>query len=174
MMLGSGALTLRSFRAADVEPLARIANNPNVARNLLDRFPHPYSVVDAERWIAFATSPEYIDSQLAIEMNGKIAGGIGFHRLGDPHHRCAELGYWVAESHWGLGIATAAVSLVTELAFRHHDYDRLEAGVFSWNEASKRVLEKNGYTLEGVLRGRIRKQGRAIDQHMYARLRPSG
>jgi len=78
--------------------------------------------------------------------------------------RSAEIGYWLGEPFWGRGIATEALGAMTEYAFAHFDICRLEAGVFEWNPASARVLEKNGYVLEGRARLGVVKDGRLGDR----------
>ena len=62
---------------------------------------------------------------------------------------------------------------VTERVFRVEDARRIWAGVFSGNPASGRVLEKAGYTLEGVHRAHVIKAGEVRDELIYARLRPT-
>lgn len=51
------------------------------------------------------------------------------------------------------------------------DIKRIEAGVFSWNKASMKVLEKNGFKLEGILKKAIKKENKYIDEHMYAKIK---
>ena len=58
------------------------------------------------------------------------------------------LGYWLAEDHWGKGIATWAVQTVVSLACEQAHFVRIEAMVYEHNVASVRVLEKCGFTLE--------------------------
>jgi RimJ/RimL family protein N-acetyltransferase len=64
------------------------------------------------------------------------------------------------------------VRAVTGYAFATFDICRLEAGVFEWNPASARVLEKAGYTLEGRARLGVTKDGRTGDRLLYALVRP--
>ena len=89
------------------------------------------------------------------------------------HRRSAEIGYWLGEPFWGRGIATLAVRAVTAHAFDTHDLTRVFACVFEWNPASARVLEKAGYTREATLRKSVFKDGRTIDQFLYAIVRES-
>jgi RimJ/RimL family protein N-acetyltransferase len=78
----------------------------------------------------------------------------------------------LGEPYWGRGIATEAVRAVTDYAFRTFDLCRLHAGVFEWNLASMRVLEKAGYTLEARHRRSVTKDGQTIDRLVYALVRP--
>lgn len=163
--------TLRPWRAGDEPSLVRHADNPNVSRNLKDRFPYPYTAADAADWIRHAGS-QTPSRSLAIVVDGAAVGGIGIELGTDVFRRSAEIGYWLGEAYWGRGIATEALRAMTEYAFAHFDICRLEAGVFDWNPASARVLEKNGYVLEGRARLGVIKDGRMGDRLLYALIRP--
>lgn len=165
-----GACTVRPWAPADLEALARHANDAAVWRNLRDLFPHPYTREDAEAWIARSAERDP-PREFAIEVDGEAAGGIGLMPREDVHRRTAEIGYWVARPWWGRGIATAAVRAVSGYAFQTFDLVRLEAFVFEWNPASRRVLEKAGYVLEGRLRRSVTKEGSTMDSFLYALVR---
>jgi RimJ/RimL family protein N-acetyltransferase len=162
---------LRPWRAGDEPSLVRHANNRKVWRNLMDRFPHPYTRADAHEWIGLSSGETPV-TKFAIVVDGEAAGGIGLELRTDVHRRSAEIGYWLCEAVWGRGIATEALRAVTEYAFAHFDLCRLEAGVFEWNPASMRVLEKAGYTLEGRARLAVTKDGQTIDRLLYTLVRP--
>jgi RimJ/RimL family protein N-acetyltransferase len=163
--------TLRPFRRDDEPSLVRHANNRNVSRNLRDRFPFPYTAADAREWTTRVSAQAPVAS-FAIVVDGEVVGGIGVEPGADVFRRSAEIGYWLGEPFWGRGIATEALRAVTEYAFRTFDICRLEAGVFDWNPASARVLEKAGYTLEGRARLAVTKDGRTGDRLLYALVRP--
>ena len=107
----------------------------------------------------------------AIVVEGDAVGGIGIELGRDVFLRSAEVGYWLGEPYWGRGIATEALRAVTEYAFTTFDLCRLQAGVFEWNPASMRVLEKAGYTLEARHRKNVTKDGQTIDRVVYALVR---
>lgn len=171
MELKLSRCTLRPWRAGDEASLVRNADNRNVSRNLKDRFPYPYTAADALQWIAHA-SVQSPPSSFAIVVDGAAVGGIGIELGIDVFRRSAEIGYWLGEPYWGRGIATEALRAMTEYAFAHFDICRLEAGVFEWNPASARVLEKAGYTLEGRARRGVVKDGRTGDRLLYGLVRP--
>ena len=108
----------------------------------------------------------------AIVVSDEAIGGIGLTLGTDVFRRSAEIGYWLGEPFWGRGIATEALRAVTEYAFRHFDICRLEAGVFDWNPASARVLEKVGYVREGRARLGVTKDGRTGDRVLHGLVRP--
>jgi len=158
--------TVRSWRASDAESLTRHANNRRIWLNLRDAFPHPYTQRDARAFLqSLNTAPE---TMFAIEVDGEAAGGIGFVLKPDVERVSAEIGYWLAESVWGRGIATEALEAVTAHAVAAHGLTRLYAVPFAYNTASCRVLEKAGYVLEGRLRKSAIKDGTIIDQMQYA------
>ncbi|UYZ58454.1 GNAT family N-acetyltransferase [Hymenobacter latericus] len=159
---------LRPFAAADAPALARHANDRDIWLNLRDRFPHPYSLADAEWYLGFVQHEGAADVHLCIEVDGEATGSISVLFQGDVHRREAEIGYWLGRAHWGRGIATAAVQALTAYALGNFDVCRLYATVFEHNLASARVLEKAGYTLEARLRKSITKDGQTLDGLLYA------
>lgn len=161
---------MRRWREGDEPALAAAANHRAIWLGLRDRFPHPYTLADAEAWVALTVAdPE--PWNLTIEVDGAVAGGIGLVRQSDVHRISAELGYWLTPACWGRGIMTAAVSGFSEWAFATQELERIFAVTFESNPASARVLEKSGYLLEGVLRHSVLKDGRLMDSRLYARLR---
>ncbi len=159
--------TVRSWRLDDAESLVRFANNRNIARHLRDSFPHPYTSEDADDWIeiAGAQQPEV---NFAITVDGVAVGGIGFEFNCDVFRKTGEIGYWLGEPFWGRGIATEAVRALTTWAFETLPFKRIYAGVFSSNPASMRVLDKAGYKREACLHHNIYKDGRLLDEVVYA------
>ncbi len=161
---------MRGWRPTDVPALVKYADNRNIWLNLRDRFPNPYCEEDAQEWIERANTQQS-ELSYAIASHEEAIGGIGLQLQQDVYRRSAEIGYWLAEPFWGQGIATKAVRALTEYAFSNLDLIRLYAMVFEWNPASVRVLEKAGYTSEGRLRKSVTKDGKTIDQLLYAIVR---
>lgn len=167
MELQTPQCTIRSWQWSDRNSLVRQANNRKIWINVRDRFPYPYRIDDADRWLAFATSARP-ETNFAIAVEAKAVGGIGFAIQEDVNRLSAEIGYWLGEEFWGKGITTVALRAVTEHAFATYPLCRLYASVFEWNRASCRVLEKAGYSLEGIMRRSAVKDGQTIDQFLYA------
>lgn len=162
--------SVRSWRWKDRDAIVRHANDRSVWINLRDRFPHPYTVADAQHWLELVVDRQP-ETNFAIAVDNEAAGGIGFTLQDDVGFRSAEIGYWLGRTYWGRGIATEALIAVTEHAFANYDICRLFAHVFEWNPKSMRVLEKAGYRCEGRLRKSVTKDGETIDQLMYALIR---
>jgi RimJ/RimL family protein N-acetyltransferase len=162
--------TLREWRADDARSLVLRANNPAVSRNLAEIFPYPYTANDADKWLTrfVGVSPQ---TQFAIVVDGTAVGGIGVFLGSDIHRRSAEIGYWLAEEHWGKGIMTEAVRAVTRYAFSTFDVAHVFAGLFARNDGSRRVLEKAGFVFEGRLRQHVTKGGETMDDLIYGIVR---
>lgn len=160
---------VRTWRAADAKSLVPLADNRKVWINLTNRFPHPYTLGDARRWLKDAAM-EDVPRNFALECDGALCGGIGLQMGDDLRAGTAEVGYWLGEPFWGRGLATAALGAFTGHAFADLRLRRVFARVLEWNPASARVLEKCGYVLEGRLRRSALKDGKVADELLYARL----
>src|SRR5262245_24755008 len=132
---------VRSWKAADMHSLVRHANNHRVSRQLRDRFPHPYTAKHARAFLSIVLRQQP-ETLFAIAVDGEAVGGIGFHLQTDVERVSAEIGYWLGESVWGRGIATEALSAVTQHAVATHGLTRVFAVPFAENTASCRVLEQ--------------------------------
>jgi [ribosomal protein S5]-alanine N-acetyltransferase len=159
--------TLRPWVNEDLETLVKFANNWNIAKNLTDKFPFPYNEDHGKAFIEFATKDHPIHI-FAIDIDGASAGGIGIHPQDDIFKKNAELGYWLAEPFWGMGIISSAIRQMTNFAFETYDIDRVFARPFGTNIASQRVLEKNGFQLEAKFAKTILKNGEMLDELVYA------
>ncbi|MCP4639359.1 MAG: GNAT family N-acetyltransferase [bacterium] len=171
MEIKGSQFVLRPWRAGDEPHIVEHANDSEVSRNLGDKFPYPYTLDDAYAFVRRCLEISGPNRMFAIEVDGAPCGGLGLHPFDDVMSHTVMIGYWLGKKYWGRGIATEAVGLATHHAFRVLDYERVEANVFAWNPASARVLEKNGYTLEGRLRNRVYKRGELVDEFIYGKLR---
>lgn len=160
-------MILREFGPDDIYSIVKHASNFNVSKYLTAKFPCPYKTEHAEWWINVGSK---IGHHRAIDIDGECVGGIGITFGEGEHLYSCQIGYWLGESHWGKGIATEALSVMTNDAFSSKRIVRLYAPVFSPNKASMRVLEKCGYTLEGIMVNSVYKNDTFMDEHIYAKL----
>lgn len=78
------------------------------------------------------------------------------------------MSYFIGEVDcWGKGYGSEAVGLVVRLAFEELGLFRLQAGAYSSNVASIRVLARNGFVQEGCLRQALVTQGTMRDDHLW-------
>lgn len=163
---------IRTWRTTDAADLAKSLNNKKIHNNLRDGLPLPYTESDALEYINAMLAAKNGDTfAFAITVDDKAVGSIGVFRQSNIHNRTAEMGYYVAEPFWGKGIATTAVELVCRYVFEHSDIIRIFAEPFAFNSASCRILEKNGFVFEGVLRQNAVKNGVVVDMNMYSILK---
>jgi RimJ/RimL family protein N-acetyltransferase len=165
----SGKYMIRDWQRDDGESVARYANNRKIWINLRDIFPHPYTIANAEAFLSIVMEDDP-KTVFAIANEVEAIGSIGLMVGKDVHRFTAELGYWLAEPFWGKGIMTAAVKRITEYAFSSFGLKRVYAEPYTTNTASARVLEKAGFKYEGHLRASAFKDGRLVDQLLYARV----
>ena len=149
-VLETERLMLRAPKLEDAKHVAALANDRRIAENTR-RIPHPYSLADAEDFIATANTPQSPHARsltfLIATHRGLPVGacGIATHDEAAP-----EIGYWLGVKHWGQGYATEAVRAVIDFAFTELAHDSLCAGARVTNPASRRVLEKCGFQWTGV------------------------
>ena len=163
---------IRGWRPEDKSALAALLNNQNIQNNLRDGLPYPYTVNDAEEYIAAMRSADQAKTfAFAIEADDALVGSIGVFRGGNIHFRTAEMGYYIGEPYWGRGFGTSAVRQTCTYVFEHTDIIRIFAEPFAYNAASCRVLEKAGFQMEGILRSNAVKNGNILDMKLYALVR---
>ena len=164
-----GVCILRPWRPRDLDSLVHHANSRNVWLTVRDRFPHPYTRENGRGWLE-AVVPEHPPTVLAIDLGGEAIGGIGVVAGKDVNSHTGEIGYWLGETHWNRGIATAAIRAFVPWVAATFGFRRLFAEIFESNPASAHVLEKCGFVREGVLRLHARKDGKYMDQIVYGLL----
>lgn len=163
------AIHLRPWRMQDLDALVRHADDEQVSRGTSDRFPFPYTPADGEAFLS-GRVVDLSEPVFAIEIDGEACGSIGVHRFARERAVGAEFGYWLGRAHWGRGVMTRVVSVFAPWAMDALDVLRLQATVLDFNIGSARVLEKNGFVEEGVLRSAVRKRGRLHDLRVFGRV----
>ena len=171
MELKSGNIKLRPLLLSDASRLVELANNEKISRNLRDGFPNPYTLADAENFLSKFTNQDPV-TFFGIEYNGEHVGNISLVPGQDIYRKSAEIGYFIGEPYWNKGIVTTAVNLITDYGFKKLGIIRIQTGVFEYNTASIRVLEKCGFTKDGVFRKSVSKQNKIWDEVRYSKINP--
>jgi RimJ/RimL family protein N-acetyltransferase len=144
-ILETARLRLRRPDAGDIASIVAIAGDWDVARRL-SRVPHPYAETDFRFFLDTIVPTEWTWA-ITFRASGELIGMTGL--TPQPAHDVAELGYYVARPHWGIGIATEAARAVVEYGLRVAGLARLTSGHFLDNPASGRVLRKLGFVEVG-------------------------
>lgn len=162
-----GRYIIRDWQLEDAPSIANHANNKKIWRNLRDAFPHPFHLEDARLFISriLESNPKTI---FAIATQNEAIGSIGLMIGKDVHRFTAELGYWLAEPFWGNGIMTQAVKKIISHGAQVLKLQRIFAEPYTTNPASAKVLEKAGFTCEGIMRSSAFKDGKTLDQFLYS------
>ena len=166
-------LRLRPWRKEDLEDFHRYCKDPEVGPNAgwkpHESLEESWSIL--EGWL----TPTEEDEIWCIEekASGKAVGSIGLHkedrRPGVP--ACKMLGYVLARPCWGKGYMTEAVAPIIDHAFRREKLRLLSVNHFTFNDRSRRVIEKSGFQYEGTLRqGAVLHDGRVADLRCYSLL----
>jgi RimJ/RimL family protein N-acetyltransferase len=142
-------LLLRPGWAEDAPALTRAIANEKIARNLA-MLPWPYGEDDARGFIGFMWGGHPVEFLITRRDTSEIIGGIGLHDDPDEPGE-QELGYWIAEPHWGQGYATEAGRAVLDIARDTLRLPRLRSAWFHDNPASGRVLAKLGFRPTGQI-----------------------
>ena len=161
---------IRLWSAEDAPALLKYADNRKIWINLRDVFPHPYTAEDARVFLGMAAKQDPT-TIFALATSEEAIGSIGISPGRDVERLTGELGYWLAEPFWGRGIMTETVAKFADFAFERFGLVRIFAEPYEYNPASHRVLEKAGFLLEGRLLRSAIKDGRIVDQRLYARTR---
>jgi len=160
--------TLRPYRKGDEESLQKNINDKEITRNTLT-VPYPYTMKDARWWIRNAHKQTTPNLRFAIDVDGSVVGCVSLESIVKGYK--AEIGYWLGRDYWGKGIMTDAVKKITAYGFKRLNLKRIYANVFLFNKSSARVLERAGYKLEGTHRRSIRKNGKFMDELVFAKIK---
>ncbi|MED3574691.1 GNAT family protein [Cytobacillus praedii] len=125
------------------------------AEDLIHRFHQRYSERKQIRWA------------ITLKEKDQLIGTCGFHAV-EEKHRKVEIGYELHPDFWRQGIMTEVIEAIIQYGFNHMQLNRIEAFYDPRNESSGRVLEKNGFEVEGVLKKRYFENGKFVDAAISA------
>ena len=143
-------LLLRPFAPGDVDDIFEYARDPEWAEFLLDSLPQPYTLRDADKFVADRMLDSKTRPSWNIVLDGAGIGGIILDI--DPKHETGAIDYALARQHWGQGLMTEAARAVVDWGFSRRGLSRITSHADLRNRRSWRVMEKLGMTREGVFR----------------------
>ena len=121
-------------------------------------------------------SPHYQNANKLLSIrdkNNSISDHIGNIKLGPINFKnlTADISYFIGErKHWGKGLATQAISEIIKIAKSKFKLKKLQAGHWKKNLGSKKVLKRNNFKLEGILRSQIVVRNKRYDRYLYGLL----
>jgi ribosomal-protein-alanine N-acetyltransferase len=171
---GSARVRLRSFLAADLDLLARWREEPEAqAHQPLRRLSRDELRLELEAGSAGPLSDRSRSRFQWIVERLEDRAPLGWVTLTvrSREHGIAEVGYTLSVQYHRRGYGLEALGLLVARAFAEPEIQRLEAVVSIENEASWRLLERQGFVREGLLRGYYVIAGRRVDHYLYSRLK---
>ena len=146
--------------------------NPIAIRLLNQQLISPQFSTPTEVVRYMGAKSEGIDGTFrAMVVDGKIVGSVSVERKADIYRLDGELGYMLLKDYWNRGLMSQAVGQVCEIAIKELGLNRITANVFHPNLASQRILLKNGFIQEGVMRKAVIKEGVFYDILIYGLLK---
>lgn len=134
--------------------------NKDTVKKMIGHFERDYNKKSRVKW-----------GILIPDSSRKLAGIAEVYDINSKVNMMS-IGYFLNEDYWGQGIATKAVQLLTRYLFEQVGVNRLQAEVMPANGASKTVLQKNGFMLEGTLRQATVWSGKGVvDLEIYGLLK---
>lgn len=173
-ILETERLRLRQITHADAQAFVDLYGNPEVMRYLIldppcDSIPAAIYTID---WVNGHYEQKHA-ARWGITLKGgddTMIGTCGFH-FWDRTHRRADIGYDLNQAYWGRGYITEATHTLVRWCFDNLDLHRIQADCTQGNIGSERVLEKVGFTLEGIWRENTFEHGRFVNIKQYGLLR---
>nr|WP_307992826.1 GNAT family protein [uncultured Niameybacter sp.] len=163
-MLKGKLVRLREYRKEDIPVALQYMNDTEVARNLSNRTPFPYTLEDEEKWYAKQSGSNELYS-FAIETleEGKYIGGCGINHL-DWKNSHATIGIYIGDQeYWSKGYGSDALKILMKFIFNEMNIHKIKLGVFAFNGRAIKCYEKCGFKQDGILREEIFKNGRYYD-----------
>lgn len=168
--LEGGTVALRPAEEEDIQFLRENASNPEIRASRSHHTPVDGDWARERLGGTLGRSGDTLGLLVCVE---KRPVGFVYLLREEPNaqvFKLGELAYWIAPDEWGNGYATAAGGLLVGHGFDELGLHRIKASVFDSNDASKRVLEKLGFTREGVARKEAFVDGSWTDKIQYGLL----
>ncbi|MFK7813853.1 MAG: GNAT family N-acetyltransferase [Maribacter sp.] len=164
-------LILNQIKPIDIPDIVSYAGNIKIVENTRT-MPHPYQEEDAISWMnmanqGFKNRDNYIFA-MRLRDTHSFLGGIGLTL--DKSNNRAELGYWIAEGFWNLGFTTEAVQAILQFGFEQLNLNKIVAVYITTNEASGKVMIKNGMVKEGEFKDHDIKKDHTVADDKYVSL----
>lgn len=165
-------LILREATKDDVKDMFVYLSDPEVVKHMgMGPFQSAEDVLEELEWYkSIREQGTGIRWGIALKDSGKIIGSCGFlNRI--PKHYRSEIGYELSKEHWGKGIASEALEKVIKYGFEHLKLERIEALIEPENVPSQKLVERQGFIREGLLRHYEYTCGKFDDLYMYSILK---
>ncbi|OJF97016.1 GNAT family N-acetyltransferase [Alkalibacterium sp. 20] len=172
-ILETDRLTLREVTPEDATAMYAYLSDKDVVTHMgLEPYNSPSDVLNEEiNWynsiIEKGTGIRWV---ITKRESSVVIGSCGFLNMSREHHR-AEIGFELHKDYWKQGIASEAVEAVIQHGYTNLNLERIEGIVDPTNLLCQKLMEKQGFRKEGLLRHYEYNFGKFIDVYMYSLLR---
>jgi len=165
-------LLLREVTNEDARDMLSYLSDKDVVKHMgLEPFQSVEDALDEIGWYqSIYKDGSGIRWGITLKDSTKVIGSCGFLNRNSKHHR-AEIGFELSKEYWGKGIASEALEAVLKFGFNHCSFERIEALIEPANVSSQKLVEKQGFQKEGLLRHYEFTCGKYDDLYMYSILR---
>jgi [ribosomal protein S5]-alanine N-acetyltransferase len=171
-IIETNRLMLRKVTTEDANDMFTYLSDKDVMKHMgLEPFQTINDVYDEINWYQTI----YLEGTgmrwgIMLKDSGKIIGSCGFLNMKTKHHR-AEVGFELSKDHWGKGIASESLKAIVKYGFQHLQLERIEALIEPDNLHSQKLVERQGFQREGLLRHYEFTCGKFDDLFMYSILK---
>ncbi|MBN8191829.1 GNAT family N-acetyltransferase [Bacillus sp. NTK074B] len=165
-------LILREVTTEDANDMFNYLSDKEVVKHMgLEPFQTVKDVWDEINWYnSIFKEGTGIRWGVTLKDYGNMIGSCGFLNMVTKHHR-AEVGFELSKDYWGKGIASEALESVVKCGFSHYQLERIEALIEPANLPSQKLVEKQRFTREGLLRHYEYSCSKFDDLYMYSILK---
>ncbi|WHZ05592.1 GNAT family protein [Neobacillus sp. YX16] len=165
-------LFLRKATKVDANHMFTYLSNKDVVKHMgLEPFQTLNDVYDEINWYqSIYDEGSGIRWGITLKDSDKVIGSCGFLNIKSKHHR-AEVGFELSKEYWGKGIASEALEAVLRYGYQHFQLERIEALIEPNNVPSQKLVERQGFIREGLLRHYEFTCGKFDDLYIYSLLK---
>src|SRR4051812_21357260 len=171
--LARDGFALRKLRARDAAPWAAAFQEDPRLGVLVGAEEDP-TEASVRRFVArqprLRARGQYLGLAVTDETGRPFLGHVMLHSV-VPHHRRAEVGYWLGPAAGGRGVGRAVVGAVVDWAFEALQLERMEIATTPDNAGARALAASLGFVQEGIMVERNIERGRRVDIVMLARIR---
>lgn len=163
-MLQSKRLVIRPYEMQDEQAVYPVINCKGIYETTLN-IPYPYPKEQVGIWIRFTIKNSYYKKGYEwgiFTLDGQYVGNVGLVNI-DVMNNSSEVTYFIGESFWNQGFATEAVHCMVKYGFETLGLERIQGRCMVGNIASLKVMQKNGFSYEGLSRHEVLKDSQYKD-----------
>lgn len=162
--LSTDRLYLRAYELSDEKEVYQVINTPGIFDTTI-HIPYPYPKEQVKVWLHFTMKNcQYKKGyEYGIFTNeGRYIGNMGIVNI-DWGNNSGEITYFIGEHYWGCGYATEALQAMLTFGFESLQLERIQGRCIEENRASLRVMQKCGFSYEGLMRHQVIKCGKYLN-----------